>query len=248
MAGSYAVGAGESHVWVQGPTCTKVWLGVKLSGTRGSVIGRISSEKLQRLVGGNDRRWDRLRGKGKEGWMVQDHRWEAASGEAAAVGNIKKREVVGWYLPVRVVSEKAPTRAGARVMVQMRRVAVGRSAGAYAKAVGVGSRKEWCIQTMDRKKLAGITGRLLHADGQEEVLVMGDEVWEEWTGQIVEGTDWRKGAKDEWTAKERAVSRRIQLRSVDRDQVYDKGRSASGFGKGGALGSLVLFCHTFILY
>ena len=24
------------------------------------------------------------------------------------------------------------------------------------------------------------------------------EVWEEWTGQVVEGTDWGKGAKDEW--------------------------------------------------
>ena len=39
----------------------------------------------------------------------------------------------------------------------------------------------------------------------------------------VEDTDWRKGTKDEWAAKERAVSRGIQLRSVDRDQVYDKG-------------------------
>ena len=105
----------------------------------------------------------------------------------------------------------------------MRRVAVGRSAGAYAQAVGVRSRKEWCTQTMNRKALVGITGKLVHADGQEEVLVVGDEVWEEWTGQTVEGTDWRKGAKDKWAAKERAVLRGTQLRSVDRDQVYDKG-------------------------
>ena len=89
--------------------------------------------------------------------------------------------------------------------------------------MGVRSRKEWCIETMDRKKLVEITGRLLHADGQEEVLVVVDEVREEWTGQTVEGTGWRKGAKDEWAAKERTVSRRLQLRSVDRDQVYDKG-------------------------
>ena len=47
-----------------------------------------------------------------------------------------------------------------------------------------------------------ITGGLVHADGQEEVLVLGEEVWEEWTGQAVEGTDWRKRAKDEWAAKE----------------------------------------------
>ena len=83
----------------------------------------------------------------------------------------------------------------------------GRSAGAYAQAVGVRSRKEWCNQAMNRKVLVGITGRLIqcHADGQEEVLVLGGEMWEEWTGQAVEGTDWRKGAKDEWAAKERAV-------------------------------------------
>ena len=49
---------------------------------------------------------------------------------------------MGWYLPVRVVNEKAMTRAWVRVMVQMRRVAIGRSAAAYAQAVGVRSRKE----------------------------------------------------------------------------------------------------------
>ena len=37
--------------------------------------------------------------------------------------------------------------------------------------------------------------------------MVGEEVWEEWTGQEVEGTEWREGAKDEWEAKERAVVR-----------------------------------------
>ena len=60
-------------------------------------------------------------------------------------------------------------------------------------------------------------------DGQDEVLVVGDEVWEEWTGSAVEDPDWGKGSKDEWAVRERAVSRRIQRRDVDRDQVYDKG-------------------------
>ena len=54
--------------------------------------------------------------------------------------------------------------------------------------------------------MVGITGRLVHADGQEDVLVVGGEVWGEWTGQVVEGADWEKGAKDEWEAKERAVN------------------------------------------
>ena len=53
--------------------------------------------------------------------------------------------------------------------------------------------------------------------------MVGDEVWGEWTGQVVEGTDWRKGAKDEWEAKESAVIRGSWLRSVDRDRVYDRG-------------------------
>ena len=43
------------------------------------------------------------------------------------------------------------------------------------------------------------------------------------TGQVVEGTDWRKGAKEEQEAKERAVVRGKWLRSVDRDCVYDRG-------------------------
>ena len=77
----------------------------------------------------------------------------------------------------------------------MRRVAVtvpvGRSAGAYTKAVGVRSRSEWCRHTISRKELVGITGRLVHTDGPEEVLVVGDEVWGEWTSQVVEGTNWR---------------------------------------------------------
>ena len=54
---------------------------------------------------------------------------------------MRRREVVGWYLPIKVVSLKALTRAGVGVMVQMSRVAVGRSAEAYAQAVKVRSRK-----------------------------------------------------------------------------------------------------------
>ena len=100
MAANYAVGAVESRVWVQGPTGTEVWLGVKLTGTKGSAIGWIFSGELRRLVGGNNRWWDRLRGKAKEGWMVQSHRREAIGGETAVVGCIKRGEVVGWYLPV----------------------------------------------------------------------------------------------------------------------------------------------------
>ena len=89
--------------------------------------------------------------------------------------------------------------------------------------MGTRSRREWYKHTVSRGELVGITSRLVHADGQEEVLMLGEEVWEEWTGQALEGIDWRKGAKDRWAAKERAVLRGSWLRSVDRDQIYDKG-------------------------
>ena len=85
-------------------------------------------------------------------------------------------EVVGWYLPISVMDEEALTTAGVRVVVQMRRVAVGRSARACTQAVGIRSRKEWCRHTISRKGLVGTTGRLAHVDGQEEVLVVGQEV------------------------------------------------------------------------
>ena len=40
-----------------------------------------------------------------------------------------------------------------------------------------------------------ITGQMVQADGGSELLVEGQEVWEEWTGQTVEDTRWRKEAK-----------------------------------------------------
>ena len=55
------------------------------------------------------------------------------------------------------------------------------------------------------------------------MLVEGQEVWEEWTGQPVDDTDWRRGAKDTWEAMEKVVLRREWLRSVDRDKDYDRG-------------------------
>ena len=222
MVGKYTVGAMESQVWVKGAAGTKVWLGVKLARSRRGVVRWMHSGELQRRVG-DDSGWrEKLRGRGREVWMVQRHRWKS-NGKETVVGRGKRGEVMGWYLPVSVVDEKALTRAGVRVVVRMRRGAVGRSAGAYTKAVGIRSRREWCRHTISRKGLVGVTGRLVHEDEQEEVLVVGEEVWEEWTGQEVEGTDWRKGAKDEWEAKERAVVRGNWLRSVDRDCVYDRG-------------------------
>ena len=80
--------------------------------------------------------------------------------ERAVVGRGIRGEAVGspCYLQVSVVVEKALTRVGVRVVVQMRRVAVGRAAGACSQAVGITCRGEWCKHTISRKELVGIVG------------------------------------------------------------------------------------------
>ena len=76
-----------------------------------------------------------------------------------------------------------------------KRVAVGRTAGGFDQAVGVRSRREWHRHMMSRKQLVGITGQRVQADGGSEVLVEGQEVWEDWMGQTVENKGWRGEAK-----------------------------------------------------
>ena len=83
---------------------------------------------------------------------------------------------------------------------------------------------------MSREQLVGITGQRVQADGDKEVLVEGNGVWEEWTGQAVEDTEWWRQAREQWRAKEQAVARWgwdknvVQDKDkVDRDKVYDRG-------------------------
>ena len=45
--------------------------------------------------------------------------------------------VVGWYLAVPVVNEKRLSKGGVRVVVMMRRVAVGKAPGGFEQAVGI---------------------------------------------------------------------------------------------------------------
>ena len=61
--------------------------------------------------------------------------------------------MVGWYLPVQVVAEK-----------QMKRVAVGRTAGGVEQAVGIRCRQEWCRHSMSREQLVGTAGQMVQAD------------------------------------------------------------------------------------
>ena len=50
-------------------------------------------------------------------------------------------------------------RSGIRVVVIMKRVAVGRSAGGFEQAVGIRSRQEWYRYKMSKEQLVGITGQ-----------------------------------------------------------------------------------------
>ena len=171
----------------------------------------------------------RLRGRGREGWSVEDHSW--VSRGPAVTGHGLRGAVVGWYLPVLVVDEEQmKKKGGVRVVVLMKRVAVGRTAGGVEKAVGIRCRQEWCKHKMGREQLVGTTGQRVQADGGREVLVEGQEVWDEWTGQAVEATEWRRKIKGQWRAREQAVVRRgwsgdvVQDKDkVERDKVYDRG-------------------------
>ena len=78
--------------------------------------------------------------------------------------------------------------------------------------------------------VVGTAGQMVQADGGREVLVEGQEVWEEWTGRAVVDTEWRKKIKGQWRAREQAVVRREwgvdeeqDKDMVDRDKVYDRG-------------------------
>ena len=85
----------------------------------------------------------RLREKGKEGWSVEDpeHSWVCNGGPTVAGHGMRGAAlVVGWYLPVLVVDKRWLSRNGVKVMVMVRRVAVGKAAGEYEQAVGIRSR------------------------------------------------------------------------------------------------------------
>ena len=84
---------------------------------------------------------------------------------------------------------------------------------------------------MSRSQLVEITGQRVQADGSSGVLVEGQEVWEEWAGQAVGDTEWRKEAKGQWRAREQAARRwewakdkdKDKGKDEERDKVYDRG-------------------------
>jgi hypothetical protein len=223
--GGYIVQAVQTQVTIQGAAGRETWLGVDLlrggSGTK--VTGWMHSGELQRRAAGDADWLARLRGRAREGWSVEDHSW-VCSGGPAVTGHGLRGAGVGWYLPVMVVDEeKLKKVGGVRVRVRMKKVAVGRTAGGFEQAVGIRCRQEWCVHKMSRRQLVNITGQMVQADGGSELLVEGQEVWEEWTGRTVEDTRWRREAKGQWRAREQAAVRWEWTKEEERDKVYDRG-------------------------
>ena len=90
------------------------------------------------------------------------------------------------------------------------------------------SRRQWCRYEMSRKELVGITGELMQADRKSEVLVEGQEVWDEWEqegggGEWGTGTEWWKIARQEWRARQKAAVGSRSRWFRERDQTYDRG-------------------------
>ena len=109
------------------------------------------------------------------------------SGGPAVTGHGLRGAVVGWYLPVLVVDEEQMKKVGGdRVAVLMKRVAIGRTAGGVEQAMRIRCRQEWHRHKMSRTQLVGTTGQMVQADGDKEVLVERQEIWEEWTVEDTE--------------------------------------------------------------
>ena len=148
---------------------------------------------------------------------MEDHSWVCSEGPAVTRHGLRGA-VVGWYLPVLVVGEEQMRRGGVRVVVLMKRVAVGRTAGGVDQAVGTRCRQEWHKHKMSREQLVGTTGQRVRADGDREVLMEGQEICEEWTGQTVEDTEWKREVKGQCRAKEQAVVRRGWSKNLEQDK------------------------------
>ena len=85
-----------------------------------------------------------------------------------------------------VVDEEQMRSGGVRVVVQMKRVAVGRTAGGVEQAVGIRCRQEWHRHRMSRGQLVGITGRQDRGCRQ----MVAERCW--WRGKRFGRTGWGK--------------------------------------------------------
>ena len=78
---------------------------------------------------------------------------------------------------------------------------------------------------------------------------MGQEVWEEWTGQTVDETEWMKKVKRQWIEMEQASVRREWSKDPEQDKVYDRGwPTPEEWEKGSPGCSLLCWVTLTILY
>ena len=86
VAGRHTMEAVQSQVTLQGIAGRETWLGVDLLKGRGraKVTGWMQSGDLQRRAAGDAGWLARLRGRGREGWSVEDHSWVCSGGPAVA--------------------------------------------------------------------------------------------------------------------------------------------------------------------
>jgi hypothetical protein len=138
--GRYTVEAVQSRVILQGPDGRETWLDVDLlrGGGEEKAKGWMQSSELQRRAAGDADWLARLRGKGREGWSVEGHSWTGSDSPTVTGHGLRGAlpAVVGWYLPVLVADEEQMKSGGVRVMVQMKRVAVGKTAGGVDRQWG----------------------------------------------------------------------------------------------------------------
>ena len=140
IAGSYVVRAIQTQVVLQGMAGREIWLAVDLRRGGANITGWVQSGELQRRVASGGGWLARLMGKGRGGWGVEEHSWVCGEG-SAMTGHGLRGAVVGWYLPVLIVDEKRLSRNGVRVVVMMRKVAMGKGAGGFGQAVGHGDQE-----------------------------------------------------------------------------------------------------------
>ena len=133
----------QAQVTLQDTAGKETWLGVDLlrGGGGGKATGWMQSCELQMRTAGDADWLTRLRGRGREGWSVEDHNWVCEG--PTVTGHGQRGAVVGWYMPVLVVDEREMERVGGTSVVT-KRVAVGRTTGGVEPAVGTRCRQEWC--------------------------------------------------------------------------------------------------------
>ena len=185
VAGSYVVRAVQTQVVPQGVAGR----GIIMAGSRSSVEGVASTQapqagcKVASCKGGWQVTVNIMVGKAEGGRPGKGGVWRITAGCATMgqqYGSIRAwarqgvgGAVVGWYLAVPVVpvvDGERWSKGGVKVVVMMKRVAVGKALGGFEQAVGIRSMEEWFRHKMNREQLVGVTGQKVQASGGREVL------------------------------------------------------------------------------